>query len=281
MSEWTPTPTGRLVGGSGADANVKDFQGKPLTDNAGNPRTEYFIQLAIPKTDPDWNRIYAMIQTEARTSFPSIFDTQGNPTKAFSWKISDGDSQTPNSKGKKPCDREGWPGHWILNLSHGFAPSAFGPDFLPIDPSSIKLGFYVKASIDVKGNGQDAGGERCGVYLNFQSIMLVEAGPIIQIGPSAQEMFGGGTPQMPPANPAPPAAIAPPATLAPPVSAAPPAGVTPVPGFVNGPPVGDAAPGFKMSPSAGGGTYDQYKTAGWTDDQLITQGHMVKDDIPF
>ncbi len=281
MSEWTATPVGRLVGGSGANANVKDFQGKPLTDNNGNPRTEYFIQLAIPKTDPDWHRIYSMIQTEARTSFPNIFDAQGNPTKAFSWKISDGDSQTPNSKGKKPCDREGWPGHWILNLSHGFPPSAFGPDFLPVDPASIKLGFYIKASINVKGNGQDPMGDRCGVYLNFQSIMLVEAGPIIQVGPSAQEMFGGGTPQhahqahMPPAN------AAPPATTAPPPSAATPPGVTPAPGFVNGPPAGNAAPGFKMAPSAGGNTYDQYKTAGWTDEQLIAQGHMVKDDLPY
>lgn len=279
MSEWTATPVGRLVGGSAANANVKDFQGKPLTDNNGNPRTEYFIQLAIPKTDPEWARLYTMIQTEARTSFPGIFDPQGNPVKPFSWKITDGDSQAPNSKGKKPCDREGWPGHWILNLSHGFAPSAFGKDFLPIDPTSIKLGFYVKASMNVKGNGQDPQGDRCGVYLNFQSIMLVEEGTIIQVGPSAQEMFGGGTPQhahqthTPPASAPPPAAITAPATTPPP-------GVTPAPGFVNGPPAGNAAPGFKMAPSAPN-TYEQYRAAGWTDDQLIAQGHMVKADVGY
>ncbi len=119
------TPVGRLVQGDCFEPQTTDAEGKPLLikngPNAGQPRVEYFMAIAVPKTDAGYNEVWAAIHGVARAAFPSLFDAAGNCINPkFAFKVTDGDSQVPNTKGTKPCDREGFPGNWIMNFSGGF-----------------------------------------------------------------------------------------------------------------------------------------------------------------
>lgn len=77
--------------------------------------------------------------------------------------IKDGNSQVPNKKGKKNCDREGFPGHWIIKLRSGFPPKTYngnGSEVMP--PESFKPGNYAQVNVSVAGNT----GDSPGVYIN-------------------------------------------------------------------------------------------------------------------
>lgn len=276
------TPYGRLVAGSPFDANDKNFEGDPLTvkkgPNAGQPRVEYFSAIAIPKNDPGWPALHAQILEAAKLGHPTLFDATGAcvlPTFAF--KITDGDSQVPNKKGNKPCDKEGYAGHWILGFSSGFAPKCYADrgETLLTDPTSIKRGYYIQISGSVVGNGNPT---NPGVYLNYDKVLLVGFGAEIASGLSGTEVFGSapvGT--LPAGASATPLAQA--ATATPP--ALPPAqGVQPATDFLTPPPPAQAAPALPhapthvMLPPAGGATYEAMIAAGWTDETLRANGMM-------
>ena len=121
------SPVGRIVMGSLYDPSTTDAEGKPLVvktgPNAGQPRVNYFFALAIPKgAEPHWAHTPwgQQIWNVGNQAFPNAAQSP-----AFAWKIEDGDSQIPNKKGRKPCDNEGWRGHWILKFSGGFAPKVY------------------------------------------------------------------------------------------------------------------------------------------------------------
>ena len=104
------TPVGRLVQGSPFEPQTTDAEGRPLViktgPNTGQPRVDYFMAIAIPKTDPGWPELWAKIQATAKRDFPSLFDAAGaciNP--AFAFKVVDGDSTVPNQKGILPSSR--------------------------------------------------------------------------------------------------------------------------------------------------------------------------------
>ena len=89
------TPVGRIIHGSVDEPQTKDGQGNPLTvktgANAGQPKVQYYIGLAIPKTPgldwsaEPWGQI--MVQ-EAKTSMPQMFDpATGAPLRHFAWKV--------------------------------------------------------------------------------------------------------------------------------------------------------------------------------------------------
>ncbi len=299
------SPVGRIVMGSLYDPSTTDAEGKPLVvktgPNMGQPRVNYFFALAIPKgAEPHWAHTPwgQQIWNVGNQAFPNAAQSP-----AFAWKIEDGDSQIPNKKGRKPCENEGWPGHWIVKFSGGFAPKVYqqeGSGYVQIlQKDFCKPGYYVEVAGSVDGNGSQS---QPGVYLNHSMVCFRAYGPEISFGPDvASAGFGAaplpaGASMTPPAGviPMPQAAVAAPAPLAPvgsvPMPPAPapvahaPIPVIPNPAFVQvpppapvpmAPPPAPAIPVRQMTPAAGGVTYEAYLQAGWSDAQLVQNGLMV------
>ena len=257
MSTEFLTPVGRIVQGDCFKSNTKDAEGKPLVikngPNAGQPRVEYFISLAVPKTDSGYNDVYNTIVSEARIEFPTLFDEQGNCINpSFAFKITDGDSQVPNSKGVKPCDREGFAGHWVFSFSNGFAPTCYttGGKEIIVDPDMMKRGYYARVYASVKGNGSI---QQPGVFLNHNMVELIGHGEEIKSGPDASAIFGGT-----PAANIPAAASTTPVAPSAAIAQTP---VAPAHDFVTPP-----APEIKYLDANGKAwTADQLKQAGYTD----------------
>ena len=243
------TPSGRMVQGDAFEPQTKDAQGNPLTvksgPNAGQPRVNYFVAIAIPKTDPGWPEIWAKINAVARAGFPTLFDTAGTCiAPAFAFKVTDGDSTIPNQRNIRPCDREGFPGNWILNFSNGFPPECFDQNVNKIvDKNAIKRGYFIRVLGSIVSNNSPS---TPGIYLNVGMIQLVGFGDEIRTSPDGAAIFGGtpmgalppgasATPLAPSTAPAVPGAPgAPAAPVAPVVPAVPIAaptapGVPPVP----------------------------------------------------
>ena len=284
------SPVGRIVMGSLYDPSTTDAEGKPLVvktgPNAGQPRVNYFFALAIPTgAEPHWAHTPwgQQIWNVGNQAFPNAAQSP-----AFAWKIEDGDSQIPNKKGRKPCENEGWRGHWILKFSGGFAPKVYqqeGAGYVQVMQKDFcKPGYFVEVAFSVNGNGSQS---QPGVYINHSMVCFRAYGPEISFGPDvASAGFGqsalpvgasmtppAGAIPMPQAPAAAPAAYAPPALpgvpqipgvapapLAPagsvpmpsaPVPGAPaPIPVTPNPGFVQVPPPAPAPMAPPPAPAA-------------------------------
>lgn len=271
------SPVGRIVMGSLYDPSTTDAEGKPLVvktgPNAGQPRVNYFFALAIPKgAEPHWAHTPwgQQIWNVGNQAFPNAAQSP-----AFAWKIEDGDSQIPNKKGRKPCDNEGWGGHWILKFSGGFAPKVYqqeGAGYVQVMQKDFcKPGYFVEVAFSVVGNGSQS---QPGVYLNHSMVCFRAYGQEITFGPDvASAGFGAAPlpagasmtppagaipmPQAPaaaPALPGAPAGYAPPPVpgMMPQAPAAAPAGYAPPPGLPQVPGVAPAplAPtGFAPTPS--------------------------------
>ena len=281
------TPVGRLVQGDCFVGQDKDAEGRPLVikngPNAGQPRVDYFMAIAIPKTDATYApEVHNKVHQTAALAFPTLFDPQGNCINPkFAFKITDGDSQIPNTKGTAPCTREGFPGHWVLNFSGGFAPKCYtkGGAEAIVDRTAIKKGDYIRIYGSVAGNGSM---QQPGVYLNHSMVEFIGHGVEIITGPDATAVFGGAPGAVPAAASetplAPVSAIAQPTPQAQPVpNAAPvavppavPVAVTPAPDFLTPAP---AAPVAEKSYNIGGTVYteSQLRAGGWTDAQLAQQ----------
>ena len=236
----TTTPVGRIVQGDAFVPNDKDFDGNiRVNKTTGVPQPQYFMALAIPKTDPEWPAIWAYISGVAQRDFP-----MGDYNSAdFKWKYQDGDT-TP--------DKEGFAGCHILKFASNFAPQVFNAQNQQIvDHTQCKRGFFAQIHFDAKGNGRT--GSTAGVFLNLKMIKVVAFGDEISSGPSADQAFGAGPAALPqgastvpvaPANGMPaataPAPVAPaPVAVAPapvaPAPVAPAPGVVPAHEFLNGP----------------------------------------------
>ena len=297
------TPVGRLVQGSLYVPQTTNAEGQPLVVktglSAGQPRVDFFFALAIPKgAEKGWHETAwgQLIVGVGYAAFP-----QAARSPDFAWKVQDGDSQVPNKKGRKPCEREGYPGHWVLNFSSGFAPKIYNSDGTQqiLEPNAVKLGSYVQVSGTVAGNGSTS---NPGVFLNHSMLALAGYGPEIVVGPDAASVgFGQGvalpagasaTPVGGAFNPTPaptpgayapapsaPAPYAAPAAIAPAPYAAP-AAIAPNPAFLAVPPVvsapvppAPAAPVTRvMSAKANGASYEACIAAGWTDATLAQNG---------
>lgn len=299
---------GRLVGGSVHEPITEDFDGKPLTVKTGKRKGEetqrFSFGVAFAKVPGQhWatlNEMCALIWATGHEHMGALAQR-----KDFSWKITDGDSTEVNKKNNRPCDNEGFPGHWVVWFSSSFAPDTYdaigGKEPVAIDPEIIEKGFYVQVRGSVVGNGNET---NPGVFINHGMVALVGYGQVIEsknkpdpkkagFGQGVQLPAGAstappaglktpGTPSAPPAPnaapPAPPAPAAPLPTTAvapapgfvapPPVAAAPP----PPPATVAAPPPPPAGPVWKGPP---GTTYDAYKAGGWSDDQMRTAGLLV------
>jgi hypothetical protein len=120
-----------MVQGNLIEPRTKDSTGAPLTVKTpgatfGQPRSDYFFALAIPKTpgkmwwDEEWG---AKIRAAGMQAYP-----QHHLSPKFAWKIEDGDSTVPNQRGRVNARTEGFAGNWVLKFSGGTAPRLFKRD---------------------------------------------------------------------------------------------------------------------------------------------------------
>jgi hypothetical protein len=285
--------------GSLYKASDKDADGKPRIvktgANTGQPTQQYFFAVGFPKTQAHWahepwgREIWAV----GNGAFPGIAQ---NP--AFAWKIVDGDSAVPNKKGVKPCDREGYPGNWVVSFASTFAPKVVNSDgsqYL-LEPDYVNPGDYVEVHATVDGNGST---QNPGVYINHNIVSFQGYGQRIvtsgidpttlgfgkgpkPAGMSAVPLSSGPAPAVPAAPVAPAAAIPPPPALpgaAPAVPVAPLA-LTPAPSILSPsspPPLPPpAVPAARaLTAKAQGHSYESLIAQGWTDATLVANGLMV------
>lgn len=190
-------PIGRLVQGSLTKPQDKDADGNALLvkngPNKGQPRVDFFFAVAIPKNAgvPWWHEPWGQVLYNVGLA---AFGQQTCSLTTFAWKIGDGDSTTPNTKGKKPCDSEGFPGNWIIYTSSGFAPPVYnakGTALLTKDAiDSIKTGHYIQLAAKITSNESTS---KPGIYINHDMVAYSGFGPEISVGrdPSAAG-FGQG-----------------------------------------------------------------------------------------
>lgn len=302
------TPPGRFIGGSLYRGSTHDAKGVLRVfkngPNAGQPRVDFSVGIAIPKTKGHWAEEPGWGQTiwaEGHAAWP------GGQTQLrdFAWKVQDGDSTEMNGAMKRNCDREGYPGNWIL---------WFGTTSLAAQPKRIPFATAIGSPpqwndtpdfclpgdiIEVRGSVVGNEAESPGVYLNPEAVCmrgyhedgritssfvdLATAGfgaaplpagastaPVGNALPPAAPPAPGASPSTPAAPPAPaspvPAPAAPPAPVTTPVT--PNAAILGAPAPVTVPP----APAVRMLKN--GGVYDDWIKAGWTDDSLRQAGHI-------
>ena len=274
------TPVGRLVQGSLYEGQTTDAENRPLVyktgPNAGQPRVEFYFAVAVPKgSETHWSQTPwgQKIWGVGHKGFPN--GQASSPT--FAWKIKDGDSSIPNRAGRKPCDIEGFPAHWVLSFSSGFAPGIYNSDGTQqmLEPNAVNLGDYVQVYGSVADNESQ---QQPGIYLNHSMVALAGYGKRIFSGADPKAVgFGGAplpagasaTPLAQGFNPAAPMqnhAVAAPAPHT--------AILNPPPLPAAAPPIPPPAPVRIMLPAANGATYEQMIQAGWTDVLLIQHGMM-------
>lgn len=198
-------PPGRIVQGDLYDPQTEDQQGNKLVvksgPNQGQERVNFFFACAIPKTgeaiwwQTQWGgKLYAL----ARASWPTLFDAQGNCLHPnFSWKVLDGDDTRPNpdAQMKRNCDREGFPGHWVVRLSSGYATRVFTEAGEPLlQPGLVKRGFWVEVIASVNTNNNTS---KPGMYINHQYVAYRAPGKEIISGPDPRTLGFGKAPLPP------------------------------------------------------------------------------------
>ena len=208
MSKFTPTPfltsTGRLLWGDLYTPRTTDFDGNPLVTksgpNAGAPRVVFDFGVAFAKrpgeTHFGQSELGAIIWAQGHKDHP-----QSAPRPDFAWKVTDGDSQVYGKpyKGKstRPCDKEGYPGHWVFSFGGGDAPRIVNHDGSAyiLDKDAVQAGDCVQVSGSVVGNE----GASPGVYLNHRFVSFQgphRDGRIVQGADPKTLGFGAG-PQFP------------------------------------------------------------------------------------
>lgn len=276
MTEFT-TPVGRIVQGNLYKGNDRDFLGNPLVfksgSNAGQPRVDYYFALAIPKNgEADWKQTEwgKMIVDEATRAFPNGQPQQPN----FNWKIIDGDSTVPDSKGTPPVNKPGFKGCWVMKLNSSFKPTIVNRDGTQqlTEEGLINLGDYIQVRVSVKGNNSPNANP--GVLLNHIAVAFIGYGEriVLDSTPDFSKVGFGQAPLPPGVMDTPPEGnFAQAQVQAPQQPQAAPA-VPPVPAVLQ-PPTAQQ-PAKRMTAKAKGATYEQMIAAGWTDELLIQHGYM-------
>jgi len=196
------SPVARIVQGS---VGLRDKLDRKTRQPKIDPKTgekirECFIALAIPKTDPAFNEIYAQMVAIAKAKYPGKFDPatgQLKPNVRFAMKLVDGDGY--DNDGELNSKKEGFAGHWVLKLNTRFAPRChpagrYDPASEIQNPESIiKCGHWVRVSFTIDDNGVEDGDPEAipGLFLSPTLIEYVGIGAEITQGLSAQDAFGG------------------------------------------------------------------------------------------
>lgn len=199
-------PISRLVQGSLTDMQDTDAEGKPLTvktgTNVGQPTERSFFAVAIAKRvgqthwaqqPVDWNAAEEgeywglTMWNAAAAAWPK--GQSGGPSFAF--KVEDGDSTVPNTKGRKNCDRPGFPGCWVLNFGSGYPVKVVNGDgTVVIDGKVVKLGHFVQPFGSYVSNKSDL---KPGMFLNHTAVSYQGFGEEIHLGVDTTKVgFGSG-----------------------------------------------------------------------------------------
>lgn len=237
------SPVGRIVQGSVFEPNLTDSKGNRLKvktgPNAGQETQNYFLALAVPKTqaawwlepDPFWMQVY----NEGRTGYPQHFNPQTGACQhpRFAFKIVDGDGI--DNDGKSNAQKEGQAGHWVIKFSTTICPKGvFNGKYLnpqdAAEKNAIKRGHFARVMGSMRPN---TGSDVPGVYLNQAGVEWIAYGPEIISGPDALAAF---------------AAAPKPVNLPPGASMTPPPGATPM----GGPTTPAAMPPGVMAAQSGG-----------------------------
>lgn len=170
------SPVGRLVMGHCFN-EFKSDEPKYVKNgpNAGQLRKQFFIGLAVSKLNPGCMTLIKTIMDTAKEAWPDQFDEKGKPKREdFAHKMIDGDSKKPNTEGKVPCERPGFPGCYVFRFTSGYVPRVYNAKKeLITDIDAIKRGYFIRVSGTVRGNSSS---KRPGVYLNHNEIQLIGYG---------------------------------------------------------------------------------------------------------
>lgn len=203
-SDNLATPVGRLVMGHPSRPRTTNDKGEPLVyktgQQKGQPRSEYFLALAIPKgaeaqqpngafnwAHTPWGSVIYRAGCEFLAHAPQL------PT--FAWKVQDGDSTVPNKRGRRNCDTEGFPGCWVLFFSGSMPPKLCDNKGVQTPEAQIegyiKTGYFVQVGFNCVGNEST---ESPGVYLNPLAVSLAGYGAEIFSGVDTQALGFGAAP---------------------------------------------------------------------------------------
>src|SRR3990167_833452 len=182
------------------------FKGKVQTDDNGRPKTNdkgeqsivYGFGLAVPKSvltqvaPGQPGEIWSAIHEETYLLYPS---RQLPPD--YAWKYKDGDSVDHN--GEQFSNREGYPGCLVFACTTMIPIKYFryeNNQNFQIN-EGIKCGDYVNVQLEVKAHGPVNRG-KAGLYINPVAVQFLGYGKEIVNTPSGNQIFGAGTPQLPP-----------------------------------------------------------------------------------
>jgi hypothetical protein len=265
-----------MIGGSLYKLQVKkEKNGQPKIGKDGQPVKAINFGVAIAKAgtthwaQTPWG---ALIRSVGQAAFGALCDA---PT--FAWKITDGDSAIPNKKGNIPNQQVGYPGHWVIWFSQGWAPQLCGskgePNPALLVEDTVLPGDWVQVFVSVKDNKPS---ESPGVYLNPVAVAFVGNHPEGRIATATAvdtTAIGFGQVSAPGAVLAAPVGMTTAAAAPPPAAAAAAAPPPPNPAFLAVPPA--PPPARVMLPAAGGVSYEDHIKAGWNDALLIQHGKMA------
>jgi hypothetical protein len=175
------TPGGRLIEGSMSVPSLKDYEGNV------RDRPQYYFALAVDKRDPSIAPILAQIWNTATTYYAQIPDVMRrinmglDPYSRFAWKICDGDHA-------KFSDKPLYKGMYVFKFSTTYPLKTCGRDNLPIEPATVKLGWYADVAFSVKPNARIDG--NAGLFVNPLMVRILGLGEEIITGPAPEKLFG-------------------------------------------------------------------------------------------
>lgn len=185
------TGTGRLVQGSPYEKQTTDYITKqPLPEN----KQKYFCGIAFMKNQDGITKfpIIQSLMFQAAQQHPNAAQWAAANWNGFHFKLEDGDDP-------KNANKPGFPGHWILKFSNGYAPRILDENQMDVSqqPDALYRGCYVRVVGSTKQNG--AQGSQGGIYLNFNTIQRVAHGERIITGPDTAAMLAAApVGQLPP-----------------------------------------------------------------------------------
>ncbi len=198
-------PPARIVQGDLYIPQDKDQMGNPLTiktgANIGQPRVSYFFAIAVPKNPGEqawWQAAWGQqIYKLAATWWPQLFNAASQWTAQggqcinprFAFKIEDGDSTVPNQNGRKNCDSEGFPGHWIIKLGSSFPAKVYTEAGAPmLEKGLVKRGYWVEVLANIASNEN---AQNPGIYINHSMVSYRAPGAEITSGPDPRAVGFG------------------------------------------------------------------------------------------
>lgn len=210
--------------------------------SGGDPK--YSVGVLVPGNDPQVPGLLAEVNAAKANSFPSGYTGTNCCFDLYENKI-------PPSKEYHDPRFVGWY-LFTCSAAQDDKPAVVDMNRQPvIDPGAVYSGIVAYVSAAISGYTKGTGG--IGGWLN--GVLVAEEEPPmgrLDGKPSVDQMFAS----VPGAAPTAPTAPTP-----------------PVPPAPNAAPV---APQLQMTTAANGMTYQQYKDAGWSDEQMIQGGVAIK-----